>query len=115
MPDFNKDQFYEVLRQGGYENPETPEYLSDEFLEQVVECDNCGRDVHMDDAFYVPNDEKIGRGYSNFYCSEECQEEHQSGPWAGSIGSKKGITELLGGLFNNENPQDPEDPQDDKD
>lgn len=100
----NKDhlsnQFYNVLRGGGYDPMEAEEHA----LESTVECDNCGTDVHMDDALYVSANEMRGTNpdaFSNFYCGEDCMQEHQGGPWRGRIGNK-GIVDNVADLFNNE-------------
>ena len=87
MGNFNKDQFFDVLK-GGYENPEHMEEDPD-YLMSFVECDNCGKDTHMDNAIIVkptPSERKQGN-VTNYYCGEDCTRVHQAGPRKGKIGN----------------------------
>jgi hypothetical protein len=54
-----------------------------------VECDNCGRDVHMDDAKHVRHDPSENLATtSNYYCGDECLVEGI--PRMGKIGPEWG-------------------------
>lgn len=87
MSKLNDEQFNSIIRASSFGDPEDYKE-SDEYLDSFVECDNCGDDVHMEDAKVVKPTEqgrKLGQA-TNFYCGPECQREHQSGPRKGRIG-----------------------------
>ena len=83
----NDEQFFNTLR-GSYPSPEDMNE-DDEYLESMVECDNCGKDTHMDDVIIAtPTKKERGAGsVTNYYCGEECARNHQSGPRKGRIGN----------------------------
>lgn len=61
----------------------------DDYIQSFVECDNCGRDTHMDDAVVAKptTKERKSGNVTNYYCGEECARHHQSGPRKGMIGN----------------------------
>lgn len=65
----------------GHGNPEFTQIMQhnfgedyeDESVFDYVECDNCGTDVHMDDAKIVHHDPKENLATNtNYYCGGEC-------------------------------------------
>ena len=51
------------------------EDYEDDSVFDYVECDNCGRDVHMDDAKMVHHDrnqEPNLATHTNYYCGDDC-------------------------------------------
>lgn len=63
----NNPAFMSIMRSGFGEDYE------DDSVFDYVECDNCGRDVHMDDAKMVHHDPKENFATStNYYCGDDC-------------------------------------------
>lgn len=85
----NPEQFFNALR-GSYSNAENS-HEDEDYLMSFVECDNCGNDVHMDDAIvikperYSDNTKVNPNHVTNYYCGDNCKEQHQSGPRQGRI------------------------------
>lgn len=100
MSKVNKNQFHEVLRGGGFSNPESYEE-SDDYLDSIVECDNCGDDVHMEDVRVVkPTEANRKQGHvTNYYCGPACQKEHQGSARKGRIGGG-GDAEMIADTLN---------------
>lgn len=100
MSKVNKNQFHEVLRGGGFDNPESFEE-DDDYLDSFVECDHCGNDVHMDDARVVkPTQANRKKGHvTNFYCGPACENSHQNSARKGRIGGGL-IAEIVADTLN---------------
>ena len=85
----NSDQFLNVLR-GSYPNAQRS-HEDEDYLMSIVECDNCGNDVHMDDVKVVKperysDNTKVNPNHvTNYYCGDNCKEQHQSGERKGRI------------------------------
>lgn len=81
MSKFNENQFEDIIASNDMDD--------EDYLSSFVECDNCGNDVHMDDAIAVnPTAKERKKGnVSNFYCGPTCRDLHQSSPRKGMIGN----------------------------
>jgi hypothetical protein len=90
MGKLNDDQFFNVLK-GSYSSPEDMNEDED-YIESMVECDNCGDDTHMNDAVVATptSKERAAGAVTNYYCGEECARSHQSGARKGRIGNPFG-------------------------
>ncbi len=85
MSKFNEHQFQGIVNANNFNE--------DDYLLSFAECDNCGEDVHVDDATVAsPTDKERKSGFhvTNIYCGEDCARAHQSGPRKGRIGNPLG-------------------------